>query len=303
MTPPTLPAHLRALEAEAIHILREAAAQSTRPVLMYSIGKDSSALLHLARKAFQPAPLPFPLLHIDTTWKFRAMLEFRDATVARLGLDLRVHTNPEGLAQDANPFDLDPGTYTRLMKTEALKQALDAGGYDCAIGGARREEERARAKERIFSIRGPGHVWDPKRQRPELWQVYNGQRAPGESLRVFPLSNWTELDVWMYIEAEAIPVVPLYFAAARPTVERDGALIVVDDERMRLRAGETPVLRMVRFRSLGCYPLSAACASTAADLAAIIAEMRELRQSERAGRLIDLDPDATMEAKKREGYF
>ncbi len=302
MIPPDA-AHLSVLEAEALHILREAAAQSARPVLMYSIGKDSSVLLHLARKAFAPAPVPFPLLHIDTTWKFRDMIRFRDATVARFGLRLHVHTNPDGLARAVNPFDHDPSTYTRIMKTEALKQALDAGGYDCAIGGARREEERARAKERIFSVRGPGHVWDPKRQRPELWQLYNGQRAPGETLRVFPLSNWTERDVWTYILAEGIDVVPLYFAAPRPVVERNGALIVVDDDRMRLLPGETPAPRMVRFRSLGCYPLSAAVASAAADLPAVLAEMAASRASERAGRLIDFDQDASMEAKKREGYF
>ncbi len=302
MIPPDA-AHLSVLEAEALHILREAAAQSARPVLMYSIGKDSSVLLHLARKAFAPAPVPFPLLHIDTTWKFRDMIRFRDATVARFGLRLHVHTNPDGLARAVNPFDHDPSTYTRIMKTEALKQALDAGGYDCAIGGARREEERARAKERIFSVRGPGHVWDPKRQRPELWQLYNGHRAPGETLRVFPLSNWTERDVWTYILAEGIDVVPLYFAAPRPVVERNGALIVVDDDRMRLLPGETPAPRMVRFRSLGCYPLSAAVASAAADLPAVLAEMAASRASERAGRLIDFDQDASMEAKKREGYF
>ncbi len=302
MIPPDA-AHLSVLEAEALHIVREAAAQSARPVLMYSIGKDSSVLLHLARKAFAPAPVPFPLLHIDTTWKFRDMIRFRDATVARFGLRLHVHTNPDGLARAVNPFDHDPSTYTRIMKTEALKQALDAGGYDCAIGGARREEERARAKERIFSVRGPGHVWDPKRQRPELWQLYNGHRAPGETLRVFPLSNWTERDVWTYILAEGIDVVPLYFAAPRPVVERNGALIVVDDDRMRLLPGETPAPRMVRFRSLGCYPLSAAVASAAADLPAVLAEMAASRASERAGRLIDFDQDASMEAKKREGYF
>ncbi len=302
MIPPDA-AHLSVLEAEALHILREAAAQSARPVLMYSIGKDSSVLLHLARKAFAPAPVPFPLLHIDTTWKFRDMIRFRDATVARFGLRLHVHTNPDGLARAVNPFDHDPSTYTRIMKTEALKQALDAGGYDCAIGGARREEERARAKERIFSVRGPGHVWDPKRQRPELWQLYNGHRAPGETLRVFPLSNWTERDVWTYILAEGIDVVPLYFVAPLPVVERNGALIVVDDDRMRLLAGETPTPRMVRFRSLGCYPLSAAVASAAADLPAVLAEMAASRASERAGRLIDFDQDASMEAKKREGYF
>ncbi|MBW4092135.1 MAG: sulfate adenylyltransferase subunit CysD [Proteobacteria bacterium] len=302
MTSPAT-AHLRLLEAESLHILREAAAQAMPTVLMYSIGKDSSVLLHLARKAFHPAPPPFPLLHIDTTWKFRAMIAFRDAVAARYDLDLHVHTNPDGLRQGVNPFDFDPTTYTRIMKTDALKQALDAGGYVSAIGGARRDEERSRAKERIFSVRGPGHSWDPKRQRPELWQLYNGQHAPGETLRVFPLSNWTELDVWTYILMEGIDVVPLYFAAPRPTVERDGVLIVVDDDRMRLAPGETPVMRMVRFRSLGCYPLSAAVESEAADLPAIIAETRGVRLSERAGRLIDYDADASMELKKREGYF
>ncbi len=300
---PTVPAHLAALEAESIHILREAAAQAARPVMLYSIGKDSSVLLHLARKAFHPGRIPFPLLHIDTTWKFREMIAFRDRVASRLGLDLRVHTNPDGLARNVTPFTFDADTYTRIMKTDALKQALDAGAYDCAIGGARRDEERSRAKERIFSVRGPGHVWDPKRQRPELWHLFNGQLAPGESLRVFPLSNWTELDVWSYIQAEGIEVVPLYFAALRPTVERGGALIVVDDARMQLRPGETPAMRRVRFRSLGCYPLTAAVESDAADLAAIVAEMRATRFSERAGRLIDHDQDASMERKKREGYF
>ena len=300
---PTVPAHLAALEAESIHILREAAAQAARPVMLYSIGKDSSVLLHLARKAFHPGRIPFPLLHIDTTWKFREMIAFRDRVASRLGLDLRVHTNPDGLARNVTPFTFDADTYTRIMKTDALKQALDAGAYDCAIGGARRDEERSRAKERIFSVRGPGHVWDPKRQRPELWHLFNGQLAPGESLRVFPLSNWTELDVWSYIQAEDIEVVPLYFAALRPTVERGGALIVVDDARMQLRPGETPAMRRVRFRSLGCYPLTAAVESDAADLAAIVAEMRATRFSERAGRLIDHDQDASMERKKREGYF
>ncbi|MEO9190288.1 MAG: sulfate adenylyltransferase subunit CysD [Acetobacteraceae bacterium] len=297
------PAHLDALEAESIHILREAAAQAARPVLLYSIGKDSSVLLQHARKAFFPARPPFPLLHIDTTWKFRDMIAFRDATAARFGLDLRLHTNPDGLRQNINPFDSDSITYNRVMKTEALKQALDAGGYDCAIGGARRDEERSRAKERVFSVRGPGHAWEPKLQRPELWHLYNGQLAPGETLRVFPLSNWTELDVWTYILHENIEVVPLYFAKPRPTVERNGALIVVDDERMRLRPNETPVPRLVRFRSLGCYPLSAAVLSTAASIEEIVAEMRETRESERAGRLIDFDQDSSMEKKKREGYF
>ncbi len=258
------PPHLKALEAESIHILREVAAQAARPVLLYSIGKDSSVLLHLARKAFFPAKPPFPLLHIDTTWKFRDMIRFRDATAKRFGLDLRVHTNPEGLRQNINPFDHGSNIYTQVMKTDALKQALTEGRYDAAIGGARRDEERSRAKERVFSVRGPGHSWDPKRQRPELWHLYNGNLAPGETLRVFPLSNWTELDVWTYILAEGIDVVPLYFAAPRPTVERDGLIIVVDDERMRFQPGERPVDRLVRFRSLGCYPLSAAVDSSAA---------------------------------------
>ena len=297
------PAHLRALEAESIHILREVAGQARVPVMLYSIGKDSSVLLHLARKAFFPGRIPFPVLHIDTLWKFREMISFRDEMVARVGFDLRVYTNPAQVREDVNPFDHDSGYYTKVAKTDALKLALTEGGYDFAIGGARRDEERSRAKERIFSVRGPGHVWEPKRQRPELWQLYNGQLAPGETLRVFPLSNWTELDVWTYIAAEAIPVVPLYFASMRPTVERDGMLIVVDDERMRFRTGENPVRRMVRFRSLGCYPLSAAVLSEATDMEALLTEMRDTRQSERAGRLIDFDQDASMEKKKREGYF
>lgn len=296
------PAHLATLEAESIQIFREVAAQAARPVLLYSIGKDSSVLLHLARKAFYPARLPFPLVHIDTTWKFRAMIEFRDETIRRFGLDLRAHTNPAGLRENINPFD-HGGAYTQIMKTDALKQALTEGNYDFAIGGARRDEERSRAKERIFSIRAPGHAWDPKRQRPELWHLYNGQLAPGETMRVFPLSNWTELDVWTYIAAEQIDVVPLYFAAKRPTVMRGGQIIVVDDDRMRFNANETPVDRMVRFRSLGCYPLSAAVASNAADIDALLAEMRVTRDSERAGRLIDQDQDSSMERKKREGYF
>jgi sulfate adenylyltransferase subunit 2 len=301
--PPTHPAHLRALEAESIHILREVAAQAARPVMLYSIGKDSTALLHLARKAFFPAKPPIPLLHVDTTWKFRDMITFRDRTIAALGLDLRLHTNPDGIRQNINPFDHDSALYTQVMKTDALKQALTEGKYDYAIGGARRDEERSRAKERVFSVRGPGHSWDPKRQRPELWNLYNGQLAPGETLRVFPLSNWTEIDVWTYIQAERIEVVPLYFAAKRPTVERDGQIIVVDDERMRFQPNETPVMRMVRFRSLGCYPLSAAVLSEAATIEDIIEEMRTTRVSERAGRMIDQDQDASMEKKKREGYF
>lgn len=296
------PAHLQALEAESIRILREVAAQSSRPVLLYSIGKDSSVLLHLARKAFFPARPPFPLLHIDTKWKFRDMITFRDRTVQQFGLELRVHTNPEGLAQQINPFD-HGSAYTQIMKTDALKQALTDGRYDVAIGGARRDEERSRAKERVFSVRGPGHTWEPKRQRPELWHLYNGNLAPGETLRVFPLSNWTELDVWTYIQAENIDVVPLYFAAVRPTVMRDGQIIVVDDERMRFEANEQPVDRLVRFRSLGCYPLSAAVDSGASNLDEIVEEMRTTRVSERAGRLIDQDEAASMEKKKREGYF
>jgi sulfate adenylyltransferase subunit 2 len=296
------PSHLNELEAESIYILREVAAQSARPVLLYSIGKDSSALLHLARKAFYPARPPFPFLHIDTTWKFRDMIAFRDAIAKRLGLDLRLHTNPEGLRQGINPFD-HGGAYTQIMKTDALKQALTEGKYDTAIGGARRDEERSRAKERIFSVRGPGHTWEPKRQRPELWHLYNGNLAPGETLRVFPLSNWTELDVWTYIQAEGIDVVPLYFAARRPTVIREGQIIVVDDDRMRLNADEQPVQRLVRFRSLGCYPLSAAVESAAATVAEIVAEMRTTKMSERAGRLIDQEQGSSMERKKREGYF
>jgi sulfate adenylyltransferase subunit 2 len=296
------PSHLNDLEAESIYILREVAAQAAHPVLLYSIGKDSSALLYLARKAFFPARPPFPFLHIDTTWKFRDMITFRDATAKRLGLDLRLHTNPEGLRQGINPFD-HGGAYTQIMKTDALKQALTEGKYDIAIGGARRDEERSRAKERIFSVRGPGHTWEPKRQRPELWHLYNGNLAPGETARVFPLSNWTELDVWTYIQAEAIDVVPLYFAAMRPTVIREGQIIVVDDERMRFHPNEQPVSRLVRFRSLGCYPLSAAVESAASTIDDIVAEMRTTKVSERAGRLIDQEQGASMERKKREGYF
>ena len=296
------PAHLTALEAESIHILREVAAQAVRPVMLYSIGKDSSVLLHLARKAFYPAKPPFPLLHIDTTWKFRDMIAFRGKTVREFGFELRTHTNQEGLRQGINPFD-HGSVYTQVMKTDALKQALTDGKYDFAIGGARRDEERSRAKERIFSVRGPGHTWEPKRQRPELWHLYNGNLAPGETLRVFPLSNWTELDVWTYILAEGIDVVPLYLAAERPTVMRGGQIIVVDDDRMRFEPGEIPETKLVRFRSLGCYPLSAAVDSPAATLEDIVTEMKNTRISERAGRLIDQDQDASMEKKKREGYF
>lgn len=297
------PMHLNVLEAESIYILREAAAQAARPVLLYSIGKDSSVLLHLAHKAFFPARPPFPLLHIDTTWKFGDMIRHREATAKRYRLELTVHTNPEGLRQNINPFDHGSSLYTQIMKTDALKQALTQGQYDVAIAGARRDEERSRAKERIFSVRGPGHVWEPKRQRPELWHVYNGNLAPGETLRVFPLSNWTELDIWTYILAERIEIVQLYFAAERPTVARDGALIVADDSRMRLNPDEKLEMKLVRFRSLGCYPLSAAVESEASSLEDIVQEMRTTRVSERAGRLIDQDQDGSMERKKREGYF
>ena len=295
--------HLKLLEAESIHILREVAAQAANPVVLYSIGKDSSVLLHLIRKAFHPARPPFPLLHIDTTWKFRDMIAFREKIVARHGLELRKYTNPEGLARNINPFDHGSIVYNQIMKTEALKQALTEGKYDIAVGGARRDEERSRAKERIFSVRAPGHVWDPKRQRPELWNLYNAGLAPGETMRVFPLSNWTELDIWTYIRAEAIDVVPLYFAAERPVVMRDGAMIMVEDDRMRLLPDEVPRQRLVRFRSLGCYPFSAAVESTARNLDDIVAEMRTTKVSERAGRLIDQDQDSSMETKKREGYF
>ena len=298
-----LPGHLKLLEAESIHILREVAAQSANPVVLYSIGKDSSVLLHLIRKAFHPARPPFPLLHIDTTWKFREMITFREMIVARHGFELRKYTNPEGLARNINPFDHGRIVYNQIMKTDALKQALTEGKYDIAVGGARRDEERSRAKERIFSVRAPGHVWDPKRQRPELWNLYNASLAPGETMRVFPLSNWTELDIWTYIRAEAIDVVPLYFAAERPVVMRDGAMIMVDDDRMRLLPDEVPMQRLVRFRSLGCYPFSAAVDSTARNLDEIVAEMRTTKVSERAGRLIDQDQDSSMETKKREGYF
>ena len=294
--------HLQRLEAESIHILRETAATCERPVLLYSIGKDSSVLLHLALKAFHPARPPFPLLHVDTTWKFREMIAHRDETARRLGLDLRVHINPEGLAGGVNPFTHGSAVHTDVMKTQALRQALDAGGFDAAIGGARRDEERSRAKERVFSFRTAQHRWDPRRQRPELWRLYNTRKKPGESFRVFPLSNWTELDVWRYVEREAIPVVPLYFAAERPVVERDGALIVCDDERMVLRPGEAPQLRRVRFRTLGCYPLTGAIESSAATVADIVREMETSRLSERQGRVIDRD-GSTMEAKKQEGYF
>lgn len=295
--------HLQKLESESIHILREVAAECARPVLLYSVGKDSAALLHLARKAFHPAPPPFPLLHVDTTWKFRAMYALRDRMAAESGMELIVYKNPEAVERGVNPFDHGSAVHTDLWKTQGLKQALDLHGFDAAIGGARRDEEASRAKERVFSFRGPGHRWDPRRQRPELWSLYNPRVSPDETMRVFPLSNWTELDVWDYIAAENIPVVDLYFAAPRPVVERQGALIVVDDERMRLNPGETAQVRTVRFRTLGCYPLSGAIESEATTLDAVIAEMRASRSSERQGRLIDRDQAGSMERKKQEGYF
>jgi sulfate adenylyltransferase subunit 2 len=295
--------HLRQLENESIHIIREVVAECRSPVFLYSIGKDSTVMLHLALKAFFPARPPFPLLHVDTGWKFREMLRFRDATVARLGLNLIVHRNEQGIADGVNPFDHGATYHTHVMKTEALKQALDAHGFDAAFGGARRDEEKARAKERIFSFRTATHGWDPKRQRPEFWRLYNGRVNAGESIRVFPLSNWTELDIWHYIMLEKLDIVPLYFASDLPVVERDGKLIVADDARMRLLPGETPAIRRVRFRSLGCYPLTSAMESSAANLPDIIAEMADARTSERGGRLIDQDEASSMEKKKREGYF
>jgi sulfate adenylyltransferase subunit 2 len=298
-----LPTHLRRLEAESIGIMREVAAEFRNPVLLYSIGKDSSVLLHLALKAFYPAKPPFPVLHVDTTWKFREMIAFRDATAARLGIELIVHTNQEGLARGIDPIASGSSLHTQVMKTEALKQALDRHAFDAAIGGARRDEEKSRAKERIFSFRGQGHTWDPRRQRPELWHVFNTRLGPGESMRVFPLSNWTELDVWQYIAAQGIEVVPLYFAKRRPVVKRGGVWIMVDDERLPLEPGEKPQKRRVRFRTLGCYPLSGAMESAAATVEDIVAELQQARQSERQGRLIDADEEASMERKKREGYF
>ena len=295
--------HLDILEAEAIHILRETAASFERPVLMYSIGKDSTVLLHLAMKAFWPAKPPFPLLHIDTTWKFREMIAFRDAAVARLGVDLRVHINEEGVRQGISPMAHGSKVHTDVMKTQALRQALEAGKHDAAIGGARRDEEKSRAKERIFSFRDRNHRWDPKNQRPELWNLYNTRLNEGESIRVFPLSNWTELDVWLYIHRHNLPVVPLYFAKPRPIVERDGMLIMRDDDRFVLKAGEKVVERKVRFRTLGCYPLSGAVESDADTLEKVIEEMLLARTSERQGRLIDHDQSGSMEEKKREGYF
>ncbi|HEX4220539.1 MAG TPA: sulfate adenylyltransferase subunit CysD [Acidimicrobiales bacterium] len=295
--------HLEQLEAESIHIMREAVAESDRPVMLYSVGKDSSVMLHLALKAFAPAKPPFPLLHVDTTWKFQAMYEFRDTLVEKLGLDLIVYRNEECVQRGINPFDHGSALHTDMWKTQGLKQALDRHGFDAAFGGARRDEEKSRAKERIFSVRSDQHRWDPKRQRPELWHLYNVRRNQGESIRVFPLSNWTELDVWQYIYREEIPIVPLYLAAMRPVVERDGTLIMVDDERMRLAPGETATLKKVRFRTLGCYPLTGAIESEADTLAEVIQEMLLTASSERQGRVIDHDASGSMERKKQEGYF
>jgi len=295
--------HLERLEGESIHIIREVVAECERPVMLYSIGKDSSVMLHLALKAFYPATPPFPFLHVDTTWKFREMITFRDETAKRLGLDLLVHINPAGAELGIDPFKHGSAVHTDVMKTQALKQALDKYGFDAAFGGGRRDEEKSRAKERVFSIRSAQHRWDPKQQRPELWRLYNTRKRPGESIRVFPLSNWTELDVWHYIYAENIPVVPLYFARPRPVVSRDGGWIMVDDDRMPLQDGETPEMRTVRFRTLGCYPLTGAIDSNAATLPEIIQEMLLTRMSERQGRVIDFDQSASMETKKVEGYF
>jgi sulfate adenylyltransferase subunit 2 len=295
--------HLQRLEAESIFIMREVAAEFRKPAMLYSIGKDSSVLLHLAMKAFHPGKPPFPLLHVDTTWKFREMIAFRDQRVRELGLELLVHVNADGVRDGIGPFSHGSALHTDVMKTQALRQALDLHGFDAAIGGARRDEEKSRAKERIFSHRSAAHRWDPKNQRPELWNLYNTQLAPGESMRVFPLSNWTELDIWEYILLEGIPIVPLYLAASRPVVERDGALIMVDDDRMPLGSDERPLLRSVRFRTLGCYPLTGAMPSTATTLPAIVQEMMASRTSERQGRVIDRDGSASMERKKAEGYF
>ena len=297
------PAHLRRLEAESIHIIREVVAEMRNPVMLYSIGKDSSVMLHLAMKAFYPGKPPFPLLHVDTTWKFREMIAFRDETARRLGLDLIVHVNEDGVRRGISPIASGSQVHTQVMKTEALREALEVGGYDAAFGGARRDEEKSRAKERVFSHRSAAHAWDPRNQRPELWRLFNTRIRDGESMRVFPLSNWTELDVWEYVLAENIPVVPLYFSKIRPVVERSGALIMVDDERLPLLPGEEPKMMRVRFRTLGCYPLTGAIESDAETLYDIITEMRETSTSERQGRLIDTDEAASMEKKKREGYF
>lgn len=294
--------HLQRLEAESIHIFREVVAEAEKPVLLYSVGKDSAVMLHLARKAFHPSPPPFPLLHVDTTWKFRDMYTLRDRMAAESGMQLLVYQNPEAKERGINPFDHGP-LHTDMWKTEGLKQALNKYGFDVAFGGARRDEEKSRAKERIFSFRSANHRWDPKQQRPELWRLYNAKKARGESIRVFPISNWTELDVWQYIHLQKIPIVPLYFAALRPTVERDGLIIMVDDERFRLKPGEKPVMRSIRFRTLGCYPLTGAVVSDAATLPQVIKEMLLTTTSERQGRAIDHDQAASMEKKKQEGYF
>ena len=295
--------HLQRLEAEAIQVMREAVSESERPAMLYSIGKDSSVMLHLAMKAFFPSRPPFPLVHVDTTWKFSAMYQFRDDTAKHPGLDLIVHQNPECVEKGINPFDHGSAMHTDMWKTEGLKQAIDMNKFDLCFGGARRDEEKSRAKERMFSVRSPQHQWDPKRQRPELWQIYNARRSPGETLRVFPISNWTELDVWQYVHLEQIPIVPLYFSAPRPVVDRDGVLIMVDDDRMPLDDGEEPMIKNVRFRTLGCYPLSGAIESDADTLTGIIQEMLLATTSERQGRIIDFDGAASMEKKKQEGYF
>jgi sulfate adenylyltransferase subunit 2 len=303
MTQPVSLTHLQRLEAESIHIMREVVAEAERPVMLYSIGKDSATMLHLAKKAFHPAPPPFPLLHVDTTWKFRDMYALRERMARELGMELIVYQNPEAKALGINPFDHGSQVHTDMWKTQGLKKALDENGFDVAFGGGRRDEEKSRAKERIFSFRTEQHRWDPKNQRPELWRLYNVRKRRGESIRVFPISNWTELDVWQYIHLEQIPIVPLYFAAERPVVERDGTLIMVDDERMRLRPGEVPLRRKVRFRTLGCYPLSGAIESEATTLEQVIQEMLLTRTSERQGRMIDHDTAGSMEKKKQEGYF
>jgi len=295
--------HLDRLEAESIHIMREVVAQAENPVMLYSVGKDSSVMLHLARKAFYPSPPPFPLMHVDTRWKFQAMYDFRDYMAKESGMDLIVHINPEGVEKNINPFDHGSAIHTDVMKTQGLKQALDAHRFDVAFGGARRDEEKSRAKERIFSFRNPAHRWDPKNQRPELWRLYNGQKNPGESIRVFPLSNWTELDIWQYIYREQIPIVPLYFAAQRPVVEKDGMLVMVDDDRLSIRDNEIIQVKRVRFRTLGCYPLTGAVESAADDLSSIVLELLNSRTSERQGRAIDSDSSGSMEKKKQEGYF
>jgi sulfate adenylyltransferase subunit 2 len=301
--PPATMTHLQRLEAESIHIMREVVAVVEKPVMLYSIGKDSAVMLHLARKAFHPAKPPFPLLHVDTTWKFQDMYRLRDRMAEELGLELLVHVNPDGLAMGISPFVHGSAVHTDVMKTEGLKQALAQGGFDAAFGGARRDEEKSRAKERVFSFRSAQHRWDPKNQRPELWRLYNAYKRPGESMRVFPLSNWTELDVWLYIYLEDIPIVPLYLASERPVVQRNGTLILVDDDRMPLEPGEEPAMKKVRFRTLGCYPLTGAIESEADTLPAVIQEMLLARTSERQGRVIDFDSSGSMEKKKQEGYF